>query len=105
LICNISFLGFHNDYSKAFCEDFSVEGPNTKWNLTMTNAVKKNDEDGHTSEVCPPQKFCIFDLSIRYSLQFQHYFHTNRHLQVEEEKTLQFSWGQHGACGMGGGGG
>ena len=58
----------------------------------------------YTSEVCPPQKFCICDLSILDSLQFQHYFQTNRYLQVEEEKTLQFSWGQHGACGMGGGG-
>ena len=42
----------------------------------------------YTSEVCPPQKFCIFDLSILDSLQFQHYFQTNRHLQVEEEKPF-----------------
>ena len=62
----------------------------------MTYAVKKNDEDGHTSEVCPPQKFCIFDLSILDSLQFQHYFQTNRHLQVEEERPFNGGYGGGG---------
>lgn len=69
----------------------------------MTYAVRKNDEDEHTSEVCPAQKFCIFDLSILDSLQFQHYFQTNRHLQMEEEKPFNLVGANMGPVEWGGG--
>lgn len=68
----------------------------------MTYAVRKNDEDEHTSEVCPAQKFCIFDLSILDSLQFQHYFQTNRHLQMEEEKPFNLVGANMGPVEWGG---